>query len=86
VLIDAFMCGLAVIASNWNLNADYITDGKTGLIVVPRNSAALADAMLKCIKTPDMVHTMQANARNEANRYAISTVLSLKNLHSLSLI
>jgi glycosyltransferase involved in cell wall biosynthesis len=86
VVIDAFMCGLAVIASNWNLNADYIADGRTGLIVEPRNSNALADAMLQCIQNPDMVHTMQTNARSEANRYAISTVLSPQNLHALSLI
>lgn len=86
VIIDAFMCGLAVIASNWNLNADYIADGRTGLIIEPCNSTALADAMFQCIKCPAMVHTMQTNARKEAYSYDITTVLSRSNLHSLSLI
>ena len=35
VVIDAYMCGLPILASDWNLNRDYIVDNKTGVLFEP---------------------------------------------------
>jgi glycosyltransferase involved in cell wall biosynthesis len=86
VVIDAFMCGLAVVASDWNLNADYISNRQTGLIIPPKDSSALADAMLECIQNPALVQAMQENSKKEVQKYAISNVLSRENLSRLGII
>lgn len=45
VVIDAYVAGLPVIASDWNMNREVVEDGVTGRLVPPRDPGALAAAM-----------------------------------------
>lgn len=56
VVLDANIAGLPIIASNWNLNAEVVEDGKTGIIIPARDSRALATAMQNVITgTVDLI-------------------------------
>ena len=55
IIIDAFVSGLPVIATDWSLNADIIEDGKTGVILKENTVEALAEAMDAMINNPKFV-------------------------------
>ena len=48
-VIDAFMCGIPVIATDWNMNREVIHDGETGRLIPVKDPGALAEAMLDAI-------------------------------------
>jgi glycosyltransferase involved in cell wall biosynthesis len=74
VIIDAYVAGLPVIASDWNMNKEVVEDGETGLIVPIKDANALASAMLKMMENPEMVATMRQNSLNKAKDYHIDAV------------
>lgn len=76
IIIDAFISGLPVIATDWSLNADIIEDGKTGVILKNNNINALADAMATLIEKQDFLKIMQEECCNEAMTYDIKNVVS----------
>jgi glycosyltransferase involved in cell wall biosynthesis len=63
IFIDAFIAGLPVIATDWNLNSEIIKDGETGIIVENRNADKLADAMERLIRNPQEIEVMAKNCQ-----------------------
>ena len=76
VIIDAFIAGLPVIASDWSLNADIIEDGKTGLIMEKLTVQSLEKQMLLCITHPELIQIMSENSQCMARNYDIHHLLS----------
>lgn len=76
IIIDAFVAGLPVIATDWNLNADIIKHGKTGVVLGSNTVEALYDAMLSFIDGKEDLSAMSENCRREAHKYDIHNVLS----------
>jgi len=74
VIIDAYIAGLPVIATDWNMNKEVVEDGETGLIVPIQDANALAFAMLKMIQYPELVKKMRENSMKKAKNYHIDTV------------
>jgi glycosyltransferase involved in cell wall biosynthesis len=74
VIIDAYVGGLPVIATDWNMNIEVVEDGETGLIVPIQDANALALAMLKLMQNPDLVNKMSENSLGKANDFHIDTV------------
>lgn len=74
VIIDAYVAGLPVIATDWNMNKEVVEDGKTGIIVPAQDSIALALAMLKVMENPEMIETMSQNSLNKAEDFHIDAV------------
>lgn len=64
VAIEAMGCGCAVIASDLPGIRDVVSDGKTGLMVKPASSQALADATLKLYENNDLMESIARNGRN----------------------
>jgi glycosyltransferase involved in cell wall biosynthesis len=54
VLLEAMAVSKPVVASNVMAIPEIVIDGKTGLLVPPENSDALAQALLKLIKNPSL--------------------------------
>ena len=52
VLLDAMAAGKAVVATNVNGTRDYVENGKTGVLVMPANAAAMASA-IDCLMNDD---------------------------------
>jgi glycosyltransferase involved in cell wall biosynthesis len=75
VIIDAFICGLPVVASNWNMNTEIIDHQVTGYIVPPKDHIALAEAMIWCIENPQKMKEISRNCYREAYKYDTHAVL-----------
>lgn len=86
VIIDAYIAGLPVIASDWNLNKDVIEDGITGWIVPTHDVDALANKMIYVIDNKEIVAKLSKNSKEKAMNYDSRNVLSNKNLNNLGLI
>ncbi len=52
--IEASACELPVIASNIGGLPEVVLDGKTGLLITPKDPAALAEAIISLIENPDL--------------------------------
>ena len=74
VIIDAYVAGLPVIASDWNMNKEVVEDGKTGIIIPIKDAKALASAMLKILENPEVVATMSQNSLSKAKDFHIDAV------------
>lgn len=86
VLIDAFIAGLPVVATNWNYNKEVIKDGTTGIIIPPKDSYALATVMRNIIMFEYDLVSMSNNARLEAQKYDANVVLGARTLKEIGLI
>ena len=52
--LDAMACGKAVIATRAGGLAEVVVDGETGLLVPVRNPHALADAIVRLLRDPEL--------------------------------
>lgn len=64
-LVEAFACGLPVIASRLGAMANLIEDGRTGLLFTPGDVADLARKMAWAEAHPDEMRAMGEHARRE---------------------
>ena len=64
-LVEAFGCGLPVIASRIGALAELVKDGETGLLFEPGNAEDLASKMRWALANPDAMATMGQNARRQ---------------------
>ncbi|OLB15188.1 MAG: hypothetical protein AUH07_03240 [Gemmatimonadetes bacterium 13_2_20CM_70_9] len=70
VLLEAMAAGLPVVASRVGGIVDVVEDGKTGLLVPPRNPQAIADAIERLLSNPTLRQRMGAEARMRAPAYS----------------
>ena len=63
VLLEAGAAGIPVVASRVGGIPDIVDDGETGLLVRPRDAAALANAVIELRAAPERRHLMGATAR-----------------------
>ena len=85
IIIDAFISGLPVIASDWSLNAEILEDGKTGVIIKENSAEALANVMAKLIENPATLQKMSAACHQEAMNYDIKNVVTNELLEKLGI-
>lgn len=64
-LVEAFACGLPVIASRMGAMAELVEDGKTGLLFEPGSADDLAQKIVWAEANPEAMHEMGKSARNE---------------------
>lgn len=86
VFIDAYISGLPIIASDWNLNNSLIDAGETGYIIPPKNSKELAICMQNIIENKNAHNCMREKCQYKAKAYSIETVISIENLRKIGLI
>lgn len=75
VIIDSFMAGLPVIASDWRFNSEFINAHKTGLLFTPDNPEALAEAMHYAMTHTDEMTAMRKRCREESLLYDYRKVI-----------
>jgi glycosyltransferase involved in cell wall biosynthesis len=62
-ILEAMACGLPVVATDVGGTAELVRDGETGLLVEPRQPAALARALQRYLDEPALVETHGRAAR-----------------------
>jgi glycosyltransferase involved in cell wall biosynthesis len=78
IMIDAFISGLPVIATDWHMNKDILQEGVTGFFVRPNNVDDLVDAMEKVMLNPAVIEVMSKNCQKEATKYNTDNVVNAK--------
>lgn len=63
VIAEAFSLGTPVVAARIGALADLVTEGRTGLLVPPRDPAALAQALDRIVDDPEAARAMGHHAR-----------------------
>ena len=82
VVIDAYIAGLPIIASNWSYNEEVI-DEKTGVIIPHHDEDALFSAMKKVLDNEYDLDAMSIECQNRASQYDNRIVLSVDNLKKI---
>jgi len=70
VTAEAMAAGRAVVASRTGALEELVTDQKTGLLVPPRDPAALATAIVRLAEDPSLVEFLGNNAKIAAERFS----------------
>ena len=75
VLVEAAACGRALVASNIAGCREVVRNGYNGLLVPPRDPAALAEAILDLVNNPPLRREMGANGHRIAReRFTVERV------------
>jgi glycosyltransferase involved in cell wall biosynthesis len=74
-LFEAMAAAKAIVASAVDGCAEVLADGKTGLLVPPRDPAALAAALLRALDEPGLRERLESAAREDARRYDIEATV-----------
>lgn len=85
VLIDASICGLPVIASDWHLNKFIIVNGVNGYIVPIKDSQSLANSMFNFINNPQIIRFFSENSKARVELYDIEQILTKERLINLGM-
>lgn len=76
IIVDAFIAGLPVIATDWAHNSEIIEHHQTGIIIPPHNAEDLAKQMLFFTENPSELQRMSSNCQNLAQQYDTRHVLT----------
>ena len=74
-LLEGMAAGLPVVATAVGGTTDVVVDGVTGLLVPPRDPPALAEAVVRLLRDPDLRHRM-----GEAGRHRVEEHFSLERM------
>lgn len=75
-IIDAYIAGVPVIASDWNHNREVVKDGETGIIVPSRDTDALFEVMKNIIEDRTCMEHLAEGAKREAETYKVEHVIN----------
>ena len=79
VIIDAYIAGLPVVASDWNLNCFYVTN-ETGIIIPHHNQEILENEMRNIIEGKYDLQSMSQSSQHEAMKYDNRNVITKQTL------
>jgi len=70
ILIEAMACGKPIVATNIEGYATVVRNGEEGLLVPPRDSSALAEALVKLLKDESLRQTMGEKGLLRSRQYS----------------
>lgn len=75
VILDAYLCGVPVIATDWNMNRDVVKDGVTGRLIPGGDPGALAAAMSSVMDDREEWGRMSRSCHEAVRRFELDSVL-----------
>lgn len=85
VVIDAYIAGVPIIASNWNCNEDVVNE-KTGVIIPHHNEDALFETMKAALDGKYDLKQLAGNCQAQALEYDNRNVLSIDLLRQIGFV
>jgi len=70
VLLEAMAAGKPAVATDIPGYRDLLADGREGLLVEPKNERALAEAIIRILKNPDLQRSMGTEGQAKARQYS----------------
>lgn len=83
VFIDAFICGLPLIVTDWAHNRSFVQEGKTGMFIPVHNVIALYEKMKECIDGNYNIQEMAKLCQKEASHYDVDNVITKELLEEI---
>lgn len=77
-IMEAMNAGLPVVATAVGGVPEAVTDGESGVVVPPRNSQALAEALLRLAENPDLRRRMGTAGKRLSTRFDIRTAVKVQ--------
>lgn len=77
VNLEAMACGTPIVASNIGGVPDVIEDGEDGLLVAPRNTAKLADAIIRLLEDRSLRNRIERSALTKVKEYSWKHVANM---------
>jgi glycosyltransferase involved in cell wall biosynthesis len=75
-LLESMAAGLPVVATNVGGNPEIVQDGETGVLVPPRDPAAMAEAIIRVLEAPEMARRFGAAGRERVMKhFSLETVI-----------
>ena len=74
-LLDSYISGVPVIASDWKYNSEIIKEGETGKLFISQDIDDLTDKLEFMINNPDLIYQMKRNCLEEARKYNADFVI-----------
>lgn len=74
VILEAMAAGVPVIAANVGGIPDIIEQGRTGILVEPKNPSRLAEAIIKIYSQPEFAENLTENAELHLHKYNWSDI------------
>jgi glycosyltransferase involved in cell wall biosynthesis len=75
VIIDAFICGVPVLASLWKYNSELVRDEQTGLLFAAKNLDDFVSKLDRLLGDLDLLSRMKRNCLLEAQKYHADEVM-----------
>ncbi len=69
VVLEAFQCGLPVIAAKWSGVPELVEHEESGLLVEPRSAAAVQSAIERLLENPDLYRRLRAGANRRGEHF-----------------
>ena len=75
VFVDAFISGIPVMASDWNLNSEVVLDGVNGLLIEPNSSSAIVENVIRILENKKILVSMSEKAFESSFKFSRDKVL-----------
>lgn len=77
VILEAYLAGLPVVASNWKYNSEVVIDGKTGMLFDTFSIESLVDKISLLIENPNRLYDMRNKCLIESDKYSETEILPI---------
>lgn len=75
VIVEAYMAGLPVVATNWNYNSEVVSHRETGLLFDPKDVADLKQKLRWLCDNPSGLAQMRKEAQLQSKKYTAENVV-----------
>lgn len=76
-VLDSFISGVPVLASDWNHNKEVISEGYDGFIFQAKNTEALIEKLKYILDNKELLAEMSRNAQETSKKYKAENVLKV---------